>query len=96
MSQKEFLFQLYEAHRKNKAMPSPEVICSLITGLLQILFPQLSDKRYERMSEFEQDFANIKAELINILTDLNGALNKDVQQLADTSFTAFQTFERNY
>ncbi len=88
MSQKEFLFQLYEAHRKNKAMPSPEVICSLITGLLQILFPQLSDKRYERMSEFEQDFANIKAELINILTDLNGALNKDVQQLADTFFTS--------
>jgi len=88
MSQKEFLFQLYEAHRKNKAMPSPEVICSLITGLLQILFPQLSDKRYERMSEFEQDFANIKEELILVLTDLNGALDKDVEQIASIFFDA--------
>ena len=86
MSQKEFLFQLYEAHRHNKAMPSPEVICSLITGLLQILFPQLSDKRYTRMSEFEQDYANLNTELVNILTDLNGQLNKDVQELANTFF----------
>jgi len=86
MSQKEFLFQLYEAHRHNKAMPSPEVICSLITGLLQILFPQLSDKRYTRMSEFEQDYANINAELVSILTDLNGQLDKDVQVIADTFF----------
>lgn len=86
MSQKEFLFQLYEAHRHNKAMPSPEVICKLITGLLQILFPQLSDKRYTRMSEFEQDYANTKVGLVNILTDLNGTLNKDVQKVADTFF----------
>lgn len=86
MSQKEFLFQLYEAHRHNKAMPSPEVICKLITGLLQILFPQLSDKRYERMSEFEQDFANVKIDLVDILTDLNGQLNKDVQEIADIFF----------
>lgn len=86
MSQKEFFFQLYEEHRKNKAMPSPEVICSLITGLLQILFPQLSDKRYEKMSEFENDFQRIKDGLIHILTDLNGALDEDVQQLANTFF----------
>jgi len=86
MSQKEFIFQLYEAHRHNKAMPSPEVICSLITGLLQILFPQLSDKRYTRMSAFEQDYAELNAELVNILTDLNGQLNNDVQEIANTFF----------
>ncbi len=87
MSKKEFLFQLYEAHRHNKAMPSPEVICSLITGLLQILFPQLSDKRYTRMSEFEHDYANLNVELVNILTDLNGQLNKDAQEIANTFFS---------
>jgi len=86
MSQKKFIFQLYEAHRHNKAMPSPEVICSLITNLLQILFPQLSDKRYTRMSEFEQDYADLNAKLVNILIDLNGQLNKDVQEIANTFF----------
>lgn len=86
MSQKEFLFQLYEAHRHNKAMPSPEVICSLITGLLQILFPELSDKRYDKMSDFEQDFANVKSGLVDILMDLNGQLNQDVRATADTFF----------
>ncbi|MEM1120893.1 MAG: serine O-acetyltransferase EpsC [Bacteroidota bacterium] len=95
MSQKEFLFQLYEAHRHNKAMPSPEVICSLITGLLQLLFPQLSDKRYTRMSEFEHDYANIKAELIAILIDLNGQLDKDVEAIADTFFQQLPEIRAN-
>ena len=88
MTQKEFLFQLYEAHRHNKAMPSPEVICKLITGLLQVLFPQLSDKRYTRMSEFEQDYASIKKELNIILTDLNGTLQEDTQKIGDAFFQA--------
>lgn len=87
MSQKEFMFQLYEAHRHNKAMPSPEVICKLITGLLQVLFPQLSDKRYDRMSEFERDYEAIKIELVDILEDLNGQLKNDVQEIANSFFS---------
>jgi serine O-acetyltransferase len=90
-AQKEFIFQLYEAHRHNKAMPSPEVICKLITGLLQILFPQLSDKRYTKMSEFEKDYARIRVELMAILEDLNGQLNKDIQKVADIFFEQLPT-----
>lgn len=86
MTHKEFLFDLYEAHRHNKAMPSPESICSLITGLLQVLFPELSDKRYNKMSEFEKDFEEIKLGLTAILTNLNGHLNKDVVATADSFF----------
>ena len=86
MTQKEFLFQLYEAHRHNKAMPSPEVICNLINGLLQILFPELSDKRYKTMSAFEKDYAKCKIDFINILTDLNGRLKEEVEAIATTFF----------
>lgn len=88
MTNKEFLFQLYEAHRINKAMPSPEVICKLIDGLLQVLFPQFSNKRYTVMSEFEQDYENIKKELIAILLDLNGKLKADIYNIADTFFNS--------
>ena len=86
MTQKEFLFQLYEAHRGNKAMPSPEVICNLIDGLLQVLFPQFSNKRYVVMSEFERDYENIRKELIAILLDLNGKLKADIHNIADSFF----------
>lgn len=88
MNQKEFLFQLYEAHRKNKAMPSPEIICKLITGLLQILFPQLSDKRYTTMSEFEKDYEDIKKELVEILIDLNGQVNIKIETITHSFFEA--------
>jgi len=95
MTQKEFLFQLYEAHRSNKAMPSPEVICNLIDGLLQVLFPQFSNKRYVVMSEFEKDYENMRKELIAILLDLNGKLKVNIHNIADTFFNSLpQTRER--
>ena len=74
MGQKEFLFDLFDEHRHNKSMPSPELICSFISGLLQVLFPQLSDKRYELMSEFEKDFEAQQLRFREILTGLNGQL----------------------
>jgi len=86
MTQKEFLFQLYDAHRHNKAMPSPEVICNLINGLLQILFPELSDKRYSKMSDFIKDYEKCKVDFTNILTDLNGRLKEEVESIATTFF----------
>ncbi len=77
MAQKEFLFELFEEHRHNKTVPSPESICNFIDGLLQILFPQLSDKRYKVMSEFEQDFAAMEIALAEILNRLNGELSSE-------------------
>ncbi len=85
MAQKEFLFELFEEHRHNKTVPSPESICNFINGLLQILFPQLSDKRYKVMSEFEQDFAAMEIALAEILNGLNGELSSE----PTTTTTAF-------
>jgi len=86
MTQKEFLFQLYEEHRHNKTMPSPETIGNLINGLLQVLFPQLSDKRYSTMAEFIKDYEDNKTVLLKILSDLNGQMKKDIQQTCDSFF----------
>ena len=88
MTQKAFLFQLYEEHRHNKTMPSPESICNLINGLLQILFPQLSDKRYAFMSDFERDFEEIKEGLTAILIDLNGQLEESETIICQNFFDA--------
>ena len=77
MNQQEFIFDLFDEHRHNKSIPSPELICNFINGLLQVLFPQLSDKRYKVMSEFEKDYETLQQRLHSILTGLNGELAKD-------------------
>ena len=94
MAQKEFLFELYEEHRHNKTVPSPEVICKFISGLLQLLFPQLSDKRYSIMSEFEADFEELERTLTNILQDLNGHLPKEANLTSNTFFQALPATRR--
>jgi len=91
MAHKEFIFKLFEAHRHNKTIPSPESICSFINGLLQVLFPQLSDKRYTLMSDFERDFEDTQVALLEILHGLNGQLKKDKQEVTDTFFQALPT-----
>ncbi len=85
MEQKEFLFDLFDEHRHNKSIPAPELICNFISGLLQVLFPQLSDKRYQLMSEFEKDFELQQQRLRDILTGLNGQLQQD-QELIEKDF----------
>ena len=94
MSQKEFIFKLYEEHRHNKTIPSPESICNFINGLLQILFPQLSDKRYILMSEFEQDFEQLTQGLAEILLRLNGDLKTEQQVVSDAFFAALPTIRQ--
>lgn len=86
MEEKHFLFKLFEEHRRNKAMPSPESIYQLVNGLLQVLFPQLSDQRYQKMSDFEQDFFDLKERLRAILRALNGQLQQDENHLTEVFF----------
>ena len=91
MGQKEFLFDLFDEHRHNKSIPSPEIICNFISGLLQVLFPQLSDKRYELMSEFEKDFEAQQLRLHEILTGLNGQLTNHQDLIEQYFFDALPT-----
>ena len=88
MNQKEFIFDLFDEHRHNKSIPSPELMCNFISGLLQVLFPQLSDKRYQLMSEFEKDFETQQLRLRDILTGLNGQLNQDQKSIEKDFFDA--------
>ncbi len=94
MAQKEFLFELFEEHRHNKTVPSPESICNFINGLLQILFPQLSDKRYKLMSEFEQDYKDMEVALAEILNRLNGELSGEPTATTTAFFKALPTTRR--
>jgi len=94
MNQKEFIFDLFDEHRHNKSIPSPELICNFISGLLQVLFPQLSDKRYKVMSEFEKDYEAQQISLQTILTGLNGELKADQDAIQTEFFEALPAIRK--
>lgn len=84
-----FLENLYQSHWQSRDIPSPEQVCSVLNGLLKLLFPELADKRFNSFREFENHFSTIRLELNKILTLVQEELpftpevieNKFIEQL---------------
>ncbi|MEM1328680.1 MAG: serine O-acetyltransferase EpsC [Bacteroidota bacterium] len=74
-----FLEKLFQAHQQRKAMPSPKEVCDFLNGLLQLLFPEIADRKYESFRELELDYQRMKLQLANILEDLKFYLEKSPQ-----------------
>ncbi|HEB61862.1 MAG TPA: serine acetyltransferase, partial [Bacteroidetes bacterium] len=72
--EKKFIKDLFEAHQNTKPIPQPAQVCNMVTGLLQILFPELSDKRFESLREFEQYYYDVRLELHKILVTIKDEL----------------------
>lgn len=68
---KEFIAKLFESHREARAIPSPEQVCNWLNGLLKIMFPELADRRYRTLREFENHCYDISLELFTILEILD-------------------------
>lgn len=62
-----FLEKLYQSHWQTRDIPSPEQVCSVLNGLLKLLFPELADRRFTSYREFENHFSTIRLELNKIL-----------------------------
>lgn len=75
--EKKFIKQLYKAHREATKIPSPGLVCSWLDGLLELLFPELADRRYRSEAELERDFLSMRLQLLDILEsfDMNQDLN---------------------
>ena len=82
-----FLEELFQEHQQRKAMPSPKEVCSFLTGLLKILFPELSDRKYERFRELELDYEQTKLQLFNILEALKFHLEKSPKYIENEFFS---------
>jgi len=65
--EQEFIKQLYHAHRNSPEIPSPEAVCDLINRLLKLLFPELADRSFSNIKEFEHEFQDFRITLYRLL-----------------------------
>lgn len=71
-----FLEKLYQAHWQTRPIPSPDQVCSVLNGLLEILFPELAEKKFSSYREFENHFNTIRLNLNKILDLVKDELPK--------------------
>lgn len=80
-----FVERLFDAHRQAPQIPSPQQICSWLSGLLKLLFPELADRDYTNIRAFEKDFHANQLELFNILQ----TIEKDLPEPTEVLEAAF-------
>lgn len=76
-----FLEQLYQAHQSKKGIPSPAMVCNVIDGLLELMFPELADRSYFNFRDFELHVNRVRLELYNILTRIEDSLDRTVESV---------------
>jgi len=76
-----FIKNLYQAHREAPHIPSPSLVCNWLNHLLELLFPEFSDHRYQNLREFEHHFQSTQLELVQILDLLDDDLSEDAETL---------------
>jgi serine O-acetyltransferase len=91
MDEQKFINRLYDDHVHTDRIPSPEAVCGWLDGLLSILFPELSNRRFNSRREFEQYYTQLKIELYSLLKTMADMLpsapdyieNKFLEQLPE-------------
>jgi serine O-acetyltransferase len=76
-----YIEQLYREHRSAPRIPSPDLVCNWLSGLLGILFPEFSNRRFQHANEFEHHFLGIKLDMLKILELLDDELESDAEAL---------------
>lgn len=62
-----FLEKLYQSHWQSRDIPSPDQVAGVVTGLLEILFPELAERKFSSFREFENRFSSLRLDLNKIL-----------------------------
>lgn len=77
----EFLQKLYNEHKSFRPLPSRSTICGFIDGILQLLFPQLSEQKFEKQSDLNSFAEKLNFNLIDILNGLGNNLKTSPEQV---------------
>ncbi|MFC5284126.1 serine O-acetyltransferase EpsC [Pedobacter alpinus] len=64
---KDFLSTLYQRQQSAQAIPPNEEIAKWALQIIGLLFPELSDKKFNSEEEIEDEFSQLKKELNNLL-----------------------------
>lgn len=69
-----FIEKLYRSHRNAPDIPSPDMVCGWLDGVLKLMFPELAEHRYSSLRAFKQDYEHSKLALYQILEATGSAL----------------------
>ncbi len=84
--EQQFLEQIFQAHKNAKAVPSPAEVCHFITSLIEILFPELSGKKYKSFRELELDYDQIRHQACKILEPIAFQLPETPERIENQFF----------
>ncbi len=80
---KQFVERLFKTHKETHRVPSPMQVCGWLNGLLKLMFPELSDRKYLNIREFQQHYGEIKLELYTILKMIEDDLPGTADDIED-------------
>lgn len=78
---KDFIDKLFQKHKNSERLPSRTAICNFTEGLLELLFPQLSEKRYESQVEIKIYAESLENELRIIFLGIQSRLDKPAEKV---------------
>jgi serine O-acetyltransferase len=79
---RDFIKLLYDSHRNTDDLPSRTSIGNFTDGLLELLFPQLSEKHFISLNEFDVFANSLYNELYGIFLRLQPKLDKPAEMAA--------------
>lgn len=85
---KEFIHKLFLSHQGLQPLPHRTAICKFTEGLLELLFPQLSERRFINSQELEVFVNMLVNDLKLIFLNVESYLDKPADQIVDAFFQA--------
>jgi len=83
---KEFIEKIFKTHKDIYPLPARTAICKFTEGLLEFLFPQLSEKHFKSCDELEVFADSLKNDLKIIFINTQTKLDKSPGQIVNSFF----------
>ncbi len=77
-----FINKLYQKHISAESVPSRSAICKFTEGLLELLFPQLSESRHKNSAELALLWESLTIELKGIFVNMENKMDKTPEEVA--------------
>ena len=82
----DFIDRIFKAHKETEVIPSAETIFRLTNGILDMLFPVMSEKRYKTRNDFNDHFMSLQFALQESIRFMQPELGTKANHIAKTFF----------